>query len=113
MFLRACALALLLTIPAGAQTVSPGLEHANREMRAAAEREVRQRVGGFLRTLRIGDVSGIRALLAPKALFAVVRQQRDGTFVNTYTTGEEFLAQFEKKAGQPKFEEPTANVAVT
>ena len=113
MFLRACALSLLLTIPAGAQTVSPGLEHANPEMKAAAHREVRQSVEEFLIKLGNRDVTGIRALLAPKALIAVVRQQRDGTFVNNYTTGEEFLAQFEKNAGQPKFEEPITNVAIT
>jgi hypothetical protein len=108
--------AICLTLALGAsaaQTVSPGLERANPEMRAATERDVRQRVEEFLKKLGNRDVSGIRALLAPKMLIAVVRQQRDGSFVNSYQTGEEFLAQFEKSAGQPKFEEPIANVVVT
>ena len=110
---RPLLLAFLLAAPAAAQTVSPGLEHANPEMNAAAQREVRQRVDDFLKKLGSRDVAGVRALLAPKMLIAVARQQRDGTFVNTYQTGDEFLAQFEKNAGQPRFEEPLTNVVVT
>jgi hypothetical protein len=105
--------ALLIAAPAAAQTVSPGLEHANPEMNAPARREVRQRVEEFLKKLGSRDVTGIKTLLAPKLLIAVVRQQRDGAFTNTYQTGDEFLAQFEKNAGQPKFEEPITNVLVT
>ncbi len=110
---RLVCLALLLAAPATAQTVSPGLEHANPEMREPAQREVRQRVEEFLRKLGSRDVAGVKALLAPKLLITVVRQQRDGTFANTYQTGDEFIAQFEKNAGQPKFEEPLTNVIVT
>lgn len=106
-------MALLLAAPAAAQTVSPGLEHANPEMKEPAQREVRQRVEEFLKKLGNRDVAGVRALLAPKLLIAVVRQQRDGTFANTYQTGDEFLAQFEKNAGQPKFDEPITNVLIT
>lgn len=113
MFPRACALVLLLTSAAAAQTVSPGLEHANPEMNAPAQRVVRQSVEAFLEKLGSRDVAGVRALLAPMALVAVVRQQRDGTFANSYQTGAEFLAQFEKNADQPTFEEPIANVSVT
>jgi ketosteroid isomerase-like protein len=113
MMIRTVCILLALATSAAAQTVSPGLEHANPEMNAPAQREVQQRVEEFLKKLGSRDVAGVRALLAPKALIAVVRQQRDGTFANTYQTGEEFLAQFEKNAGQPKFEEPIANVMVT
>jgi hypothetical protein len=111
--IRPLCITLLLAAPAGAQTVSPGLEHANPEMTAPARREVRERVEEFLKRLGSRDVAAIRALLAPKMLIAVVRQQADGRFINTYQTGEEFLAQFERNAAQPKFEEPIANVVVT
>jgi hypothetical protein len=104
---------LLLAAPAAAQTVSPGLEHANPEMTAPARREVRQRVEEFLRKLGSRDGAGVRALLAPKALIVAVRQQRDGSFANSYQTGDEFLAQFEKNAGQPAFEQPITNVLIT
>lgn len=104
---------LVLAAPAAAQTVSPGLEHANPEMKAAAQREVRQCVEEFLQKLGRRDVAGVKALLAPKLLIAVVRQQPNGTFTNSYQTGDEFLAQFEKNAAQPKFEEPLTNVLVT
>jgi hypothetical protein len=107
---------VLLAASAGfAQVVSPDLERANPEMRVstAAQREVRQQVEEFLRRLGDRDVSGVRALLAAKAFILVVRQQRDGTFSNTSQTGDEFLAQFEKGATQPKFEEPISNVHVT
>lgn len=106
-------IALVLATPAAAQTVSPGLEHANPEMSAPAQREVRQRVEEFLHKLGSRDVAGIKPLIAPKLLVAVVRQQRDGTFANTYQTGDEFLEQFERNAGQPKFEEPITNVVIT
>lgn len=78
-----------------------------------SRREVQLRVEEFLGKLGNRDVAGVRALLAPQALIAVVRQQRDGTFANTYQSRDEFLTQFEKGAGQPRFEEPLSNVRVT
>jgi hypothetical protein len=107
---------LLAATAAAAQVVSPGLEHANPEMQGPPEalrRAVQLRVEEFLGKLGNRDVEGVRALLAPKALVTVVRQQRDGTFAHTYQTGEEFMAQFEKGAGQPRFEEPISNVRIT
>jgi ketosteroid isomerase-like protein len=109
----ALCLALARATPGAAQTVSPGLEHANPEMAAGAEREVRTRVLEFLKKLGGRDVAGVRALLAPKMLVVVVRQQPDGAFATTYQTGDEWLAQFEKNASQPRFEEPIANEAIT
>jgi hypothetical protein len=106
---------LLLTSPVAAQTVSPGLEHANPEMTAPERREVQQRVEEFLKKLGNRDVAGVRAMLAPKAFIAVARE-REGTYTTTYQTGDEFLAALEnsaKSAGQPPFEEPLANVHVT
>ena len=113
MLVRTFVLILTLAAPAAAQTVSPGLELANPEMAAGAKREIQQRVEAFLKTLGARNLAGVRSMLAPKALITVARQQRDGTYTNTYQTGEEFLAQFEKNANQPKFEEPIRNVVVT
>ena len=113
MTIRALCVALALAAPAAAQTVSPGLEHANPEMTAPARREVQQRVEEFLTKLGKRDVAGVRDMLAPRVLVAVVRQQRDGSLTNSFQTRDEFLAQFEKNAGQPTFEEPLTNVVVT
>lgn len=113
MTIRALSIVLALASPAAGQTVSPGLEHANPEMTAPARRDVQKRVEEFLEKLGKRDVAGVRAMLAPKALVAVVRQQRDGSFSNTYQHADEFMAQFEKGANQPKFEEPLENVVIT
>ena len=113
MIARVFCIVLALAAPAFGQVVSPGLEQANPEMMAGAKREVQKRAEEFLKKLGNRDVAGVRAMLAPKVLVAIVRQQRDGSFANTYETGEEFIAQFEKNAGQPKFEEPITNVMVT
>jgi hypothetical protein len=112
--IRTMMLALLLGTAGAAQTVSPGLELANPEMAdVAARREVQQRVEEFLLKLGQRDAAAVRAMFAPKALIALARRQRDGAFSNSYTTGEEFMAQLEKDAGRPTFEEPLTNVRVT
>jgi ketosteroid isomerase-like protein len=111
MMISAFCLVIALAASAGAQTVSPGLEHANPEMRQAAEGEVRARLDEFLKKLDSRDIDGIRALFVPKALITVVRQQGDRTFSNNYQSRDEFAAQFEKSAGQPKF--ALANAVVT
>lgn len=113
MIARVVALMLLTAPVANAQVVSPGLEHANSEMARQAQHDVQQRVEEFLKKLGSRDVAGVRALMAPKALVAIVRQKPDGTVANTYQTGDEFLAQLEKSVGQPTFEEPLSNVVVT
>jgi ketosteroid isomerase-like protein len=114
MIVRACWLIAVLASPAAAQTVSPGLELANPEMaRTPTHRDVQRRVEEFLHKLGRRDVAGVRGLLAPRALVIVVRQQRDGSFTHTYQTNDEFMAAFEKNAGQPTFEEPLSNVIVT
>lgn len=114
MMIRTTLVAVLLSAAAAGQTVSPGLEHANPEMADPfARREAQTRVEEFLHALGRRDVAAIRGMLAPKALIAVVGQRPDGTFMNTYSTGEEFLEKFEKSAGQPPFEEPITNVRVT
>jgi ketosteroid isomerase-like protein len=73
---------------------------------------VRQKVEEFLAKLGNRDVAGVRATMTPKALMVVVRQ-REGAFVNSIQTGDEWLAQLEKNPNAPKFEEPLTNVQVT
>jgi ketosteroid isomerase-like protein len=105
--------AVVLAAAVSAQTVSPGLEYANPEMMAAKEKAaVRQLVEEFLVKLGNRDLAGVRAAMTPKALMVVVRQ-RDGAFVNSFQTGEEWLAQLEKNTNAAKFEEPLTNVHVT
>jgi ketosteroid isomerase-like protein len=113
MIARAFCLALVLATPAFGQVVSPGLEQANPEMTTADRRAVQARVEEFLKKLGGRDLAGARAMLAPKVLIVIIRQQRDGSFANTYQTRDEFIAQLEKNASQPKFEEPLTNVTVT
>ena len=76
------------------------------------QQAVRQKVEEFLTKLGNRDVAGVRATMTPKALMVVVRQ-REGSFVNSIQTGEEWLAQLEKTPNAPKFEEPLTNVQVT
>jgi hypothetical protein len=100
MLVRVWLFAVLLASPLSAQTVSPGLEHANPEMAGeAVQLEVRQRVEEFLMKLGTRDVAAVRTMLAPKAFVAIARE-KDGAYTNTYQTGEEF-------------EEPLTNVRVT
>ena len=98
----------------GLVCAQPALAQAPAETtQSDTRREVEARVVEFLKKLGGRDVEGVRAMLAPKALIAVVRQQRDGSFASTFQTGDEFMAQFEKNAGQPRFEEPISNAHVT
>jgi hypothetical protein len=105
--------ALVLVAAVAAQVVSPGLEQANPEMTAAVETEVRQRVAEFVRKLGNRDAAGVRALLAPKALIAVVRRESGDRYTASYETGDEYLARFEKNASQPKFEGRLADPVIT
>jgi hypothetical protein len=106
---------LLVASPAARQTVSPGLERANPEMREAAggsKGEIEQRVREFLDLLGNRDVEGVRGMLAPKVLITVARRHGDGSFRNTYQTRDEFMTQFARQAAEPKFSEPISNVDV-
>lgn len=99
-----CAVAAALSVVASASV------HA--QSMTGDQQAVRQKVEEFLTKLGNRDLAGVRAAMTPKALMVVVRQ-RDGAFVNSLQTGEEWLAQLEKNANAPKFEEPLTNVHVT
>jgi hypothetical protein len=89
---------LALAAPAFAQT--------------AEEKAVQTFVEDFL--LRLGDhkVDSLDADFAPKALIVVTRQ-RAGEWVNSYQTGEEWLAALKKNTNPATFREPITNVKVT
>ena len=76
------------------------------------ERAVQTFVEDFL--LRLGDhkVDTLDADFAPKALIVVTRQ-RAGEWVNSYQTGEEWLAALKKNTNPVTFREPITNVKVT
>jgi ketosteroid isomerase-like protein len=86
---------------------------AARAQTASDEQAVRARVEEFLTKLGSRDVEGVRAMLAPKAAIIVVRQQKEGGFASSHQSGDEFMAQLEKNAGGPMFEEPLTHVLVT
>jgi hypothetical protein len=73
---------------------------------------VRDTVEAFL--LHLGDhqFDTLAADLAPKALVVVTRQ-RDGQWVNSYQTGEEWIAALKRNPSPTTFREPITNVHVT
>ena len=76
------------------------------------EKAVQTFVEDFL--LRLGDhkFDSLDADFAPKALVVVTRQ-RAGEWVNSYQTGEEWLAALKKNTNPATFREPITNVKVT
>jgi hypothetical protein len=106
--------ALLVSPAADAQRVSPGLEMANPEMKDPETRKaIRQRVEEFLGKLGDRDLPGVRALLAPKGAIIIARQQKEGGFITSVQTFDDFVALLEKNADAPKFKEPLTNVEIT
>jgi hypothetical protein len=79
---------------------------------AAAEKAVRDAVEAFL--LHLGDhqFDAVAADLAPKAIVVVARQ-RDGQWVNSYQTGDEWIAALKRNPNPITFREPLTNVHIT
>lgn len=90
---------------AGGSGASGGLD-------AAGEKAVRDAVDGFL--LHLGDhqFDAVAADLAPKAIVVVTRQ-RDGQWVNSYQTGDEWIAALKRNPNPITFREPLTNVHIT
>ena len=78
----------------------------------AAEKAVRETVEQFL--LRLGDrqFDAVASALTPKAVVVVTRQ-RDGAWLNTYQTGDEWIAALKRNPNPVTFREPIDNVRVT
>jgi hypothetical protein len=76
------------------------------------EKEVQKFVEDFL--LRLGDhkLENIDADMAPKAVVIITRR-RDNQWMNTYQTGEEWLAGLKRNTNASPFREPLSNVKVT
>jgi imidazolonepropionase-like amidohydrolase len=79
---------------------------------ASDEQAVQAAVEAFLLHLGDHEWDKVAADLAPKAIVLVSRD-RDGQWVNSYQTGEEWLAAARRNPNPVTFREPIANVKVT
>jgi ketosteroid isomerase-like protein len=78
----------------------------------ADQKAIQDAVEAFLLHLGDGDFDKVAADLAPKAIVVITRQ-RDGKWVNTYQTGDEWLAALKRNTNFSKFREPITNATVT
>ncbi|HEV2985575.1 MAG TPA: amidohydrolase family protein, partial [Vicinamibacterales bacterium] len=76
------------------------------------EKAVQGAVEAFLLHLGDHEWDKVAADLAPKALVVIARD-RSGEWVNSYQTGDEWLAALRRTANPTTFREPIANVKVT
>jgi hypothetical protein len=76
------------------------------------EKAVQDAVEAFLLHLGDHDWDKVAADLAPKAIVVIARD-RTGEWVNSYQTGEEWLAAARRNPNPVTFREPMANVKVT
>jgi imidazolonepropionase-like amidohydrolase len=76
------------------------------------ERAVQDAVEAFLLHLGDHEWDKVAADFAPKAIVVVTRD-RNGEWVNSYQTGDEWLAALRRTANPTTFREPIANVKVT
>lgn len=92
--------------------LAAGLIAGTAGAQSADKQAIQGAVEAFLLHLGDGEFDAVARDLAPKAIVVVVRE-RDGQFVNTYQTGDEWLAALRRNANFSKFREPLTNVAVT
>ena len=78
----------------------------------ADKKAVQDTVERFLLQLGDKEYDKAAAALAPKALIVITRQ-RDGEWMNSYQTGDEWVAAMKKNPNPSTFREPLSNVAVT
>ncbi|HEX7136190.1 MAG TPA: nuclear transport factor 2 family protein [Vicinamibacterales bacterium] len=102
MLVRAAALAAVLGVVAPARTFAQPPDH----------KAIQEAIEAFLLHLGDGEFDKVAADLAAKAMVIVVRQ-RDGKFVNSYETGDAWVASLKRNANFSKFREPITNVKVT
>jgi hypothetical protein len=81
-------------------------------MAGGDERAVQGAVEAFLLHLGDHEWDKVAADLAPQALVVIARD-RSGEWVNSYQTGDEWLAALRRTANPTTFREPIANVKVT
>jgi hypothetical protein len=78
----------------------------------ADDKAIQAAVEAFLLHLGDGEFDKVAADLAPKAIVVITRQ-RDGKWVNSYQTGDEWLAALKRNTNFSKFREPITNVKIT
>jgi len=76
------------------------------------EKAIQTFVESFLTRLGNHELATLDADFTPRALIVVTRQ-RDGQWVNSYQTAEEWLAALKRNPNPTRFREPIANVTVT
>jgi hypothetical protein len=99
---------MLLTV---GMVALPGLLPAQTSS-SAREAEVRQAVETFVTDLENLDYHKVAATLTPRALVVIVRE-RQGTFVTTTLSRDEWLASLWGNPSPARFEEPLSNLRVT
>jgi SnoaL-like protein len=76
------------------------------------KKAVQEVVERFLLQLGDKEYDKVAATLAPKSLVVIARQ-RDGQWVNSFQTGEEWIAGLNQNPNPATFREPLSNIAVT
>jgi hypothetical protein len=79
---------------------------------AGTEGAVRQAVEAFLTDLGKLDYHKVSAMLTPRALIVIVRQQQ-GAFATTTLSGDEWLASWWGNPDRAPFQEPLSNMRIT
>jgi imidazolonepropionase-like amidohydrolase len=100
------------SLPAEAQSAKAGGSARSGEMRRSAEQAIVDVVESFL--LHLGDhqYDAVEKDFAPKGMVVVTRQ-RDGQWVNSYQTADEWLAGLRRNPNPTTFREPLTNLHVT
>ena len=80
--------------------------------RSAAEQAIVDVVESFLLHLGDHEYDAVEKDFAPKGLVVVTRQ-RDGQWVNSYQTAEEWLTSLRRNPNPTTFREPLSNLHVT
>ena len=78
----------------------------------ADKKQVQDAVERFLLQLGDREYDKVAAALAPKALVVIARQ-RGGQWVNSFQTGDEWVAGLKANPNASAFREPLSNVTVT
>ncbi len=98
---KACAVAFALALAAA------GTSRAQ-----SAEQDVREVVDRFLLNLGDHKFDAVESDVAQKSIVVIARE-RDGKWINSYQTGEEWLGALKKNPNPVTFREPIANVTIT
>jgi hypothetical protein len=103
--------ATIVLLSAGLAVLS-GAVRAQTSAGSGTESAVRGAVETFVTDLENRDYHKVSATLTPRALVVIVREKQ-GTFVTTTLSRDEWLASLWGNPNQVRFQEPLSNVRVT